>query len=145
VTAPTPTRAELECSMPGKRYAPNFLRGSFNMEDPDEIDAGSNLPVFEFGSATFEELQTGSPPDPLYHYTGQEGLLGIISTGQLRATKIQYMNDSTELGRAINLAHKEIKKHEIDPDKRELLKSLIEHTAVRLSKVSVPSTACFQT
>jgi hypothetical protein len=97
------------------------------MEDPDEIDAGSNLPVFEFGSATFEQLQTGSPPDPLYHYTGQEGLLGIMSTGQLRATKIQYMNDSTELGRAIILADKEIKKREIEPDQRELLSEVSEH------------------
>jgi len=34
------------------------------MDEPDEIDPASNLPVFEFSSAIFEELQKGSPPDP---------------------------------------------------------------------------------
>lgn len=35
-------------------------------------------------------------PATLYHYTTQEGLLGILRTGTLWATKLQYLNDFTE-------------------------------------------------
>jgi hypothetical protein len=55
-------------------------------------------------STTFTNFQNESPPDSLYHYTDQAGLLGIIKTVELWATKVQYMNDSTEFGRAIDLA-----------------------------------------
>ncbi len=40
----------------------------------------------------------------LYHYTSQEGLIGIISTSELWATKVQYMNDSSEFGLALKIA-----------------------------------------
>jgi hypothetical protein len=55
-------------------------------------------------STTFSNFQNESPPDVLYHHTDQAGLLGIIKTVELWATKVQYMNDSTEFGRAIDLA-----------------------------------------
>jgi hypothetical protein len=48
------------------------------------------------------------PPDVLYHYTGQVGLLGITRTEELWATKIQYMNDATEFGLALAMARKEL-------------------------------------
>jgi len=54
-------------------------------------------------STRFGEFQEVKPPDPLYHYTSQAGLLSIIKTGELWATKVQYMNDSTEFGRAVDL------------------------------------------
>src|ERR1700730_18544281 len=41
-----------------------------------------------------------------YNYTNQVGLLGIIQSGELWATKVQYMNDSTEFGLAVELAKK---------------------------------------
>ena len=110
------------------------------MDEPDEIDPASNLPVFEFSSAIFEELQKGSPPDPLYHYTGQEGLLGIITDGELRATKVQYMNDSTEFGRAINLARQEIDKRTQNSNDRDrgLFASLTKNIT-RIANINVCS------
>ncbi len=45
------------------------------------------------------------PPEVLYHYTGQIGLLGIIEKGELWATKIQYMNDTTELNLSLSMAY----------------------------------------
>jgi hypothetical protein len=48
------------------------------------------------------------PPDHLYHYTGQIGLLGIVESAELWATKIQYMNDATEFGRALAIARQEL-------------------------------------
>ncbi len=46
------------------------------------------------------------PPDILYHYTGQAGLVGIVKNAELWATKIQYMNDATEFGLALGLARR---------------------------------------
>jgi hypothetical protein len=43
-------------------------------------------------------------PDLLYHYTTQAGLLGIVWSQELFATKIQYFNDSAEFHLALDLA-----------------------------------------
>ena len=40
------------------------------------------------------------PPGLLYHYTTPEGLIGIISSGSIRATHVRYLNDVTELRNA---------------------------------------------
>jgi DUF2971 family protein len=42
-------------------------------------------------------------PPRLYHYTSQEGLLGILFSKTLWATRIQYLNDSTEFAYALGL------------------------------------------
>jgi hypothetical protein len=65
-------------------------------------------------STTFENFQKDDPPDPLYHYTNQVGLLGIIQSGELWATKVQYMNDSTEFGLAVELAKKRMEGRVLD-------------------------------
>ncbi|HEV2189089.1 MAG TPA: DUF2971 domain-containing protein [Stellaceae bacterium] len=44
------------------------------------------------------------PPDVLYHYTGQTGLLGIVENAELWATKVRYMNDETEFNHALTAA-----------------------------------------
>lgn len=43
-------------------------------------------------------------PPVLYHYTTQQGLLGILSSNALWATKIHYLNDSAEYQLALDLA-----------------------------------------
>jgi hypothetical protein len=57
----------------------------------------------ELISRRFANLQQDNPPDVLYHYTDRAGLLGILKTGELWATKIQYMNDSTEFSYCLSL------------------------------------------
>jgi hypothetical protein len=54
----------------------------------------------------FREHLAEQPPEIIYHYTTQTGLLGIIKkkNAELWATKIQYLNDSTEFGLALRLA-----------------------------------------
>jgi Protein of unknown function (DUF2971) len=47
-------------------------------------------------SPSFRNHLLAAPPDIIYHYTTQTGLLGIIENKELWATKIIYMNDSTE-------------------------------------------------
>lgn len=43
-------------------------------------------------------------PKLLYHYTDGDGLLGIVNSKTLWATKIQYLNDVSELNHAISVA-----------------------------------------
>jgi hypothetical protein len=56
----------------------------------------TDTPDGSFFSAAFADHLQQSPPELLYHYTSQEGLLGIISSSSLWATNISYMNDATE-------------------------------------------------
>src|SRR5215469_16252150 len=70
----------------------------------EAVDLSANLI-----SSKFSEFQCSPPPDCLYHYTDQLGLLGIIEKRELWATKVQYMNDSTEFGLAVELAKTRIK------------------------------------
>lgn len=49
------------------------------------------------------ELRASRPAGRLYHYTTQAGLLGIVTSRQIWATGIQYLNDTTEYGYAIEL------------------------------------------
>jgi hypothetical protein len=49
-----------------------------------------------------------SPPDILFHYTTQAGMLGIVESNSLFATKIQYFNDSAEFHLTLRLAERVI-------------------------------------
>jgi Protein of unknown function (DUF2971) len=53
-------------------------------------------------STLVKHLQSAEPPY-LYHYTTQAGLLGIIEGRKLRATKVHYMNDSTEFRASLKM------------------------------------------
>jgi hypothetical protein len=50
-------------------------------------------------------LFSATPQGTLYHYTSLSGLLGIVGSGELRASDIRYMNDSAELRHTLNLLH----------------------------------------
>ena len=52
----------------------------------------------------FVEVYQIDLPEILYHYTDQNGLLGIIERSEMWATKVQYMNDATEFGAVLDLA-----------------------------------------
>ena len=49
-------------------------------------------------------------PTPLYHYTTQSGLLGIILDRQIWATNVLFLNDSMEVNYAIQLVQENINK-----------------------------------
>jgi len=50
-----------------------------------------------------EKQIEGSLEDILWHYTPQEGLLGIIENKNLRASNIFYLNDAAEFAYATGL------------------------------------------
>jgi hypothetical protein len=103
---------------------------------PDRSD--DDLPNVELGSTTFEKLQRIEPPNVLYHYTDQTGLLGILTSGELHATKVQYMNDSTEFGRAVDLAKNRMKAHvaNMTEEDRQILEYVIDNLD-RISYINV--------
>ena len=49
------------------------------------------------------------PPETLFHYTNQAGLIGIISTSTMWATMIRYMNDAAEYQLAFEICRRQIK------------------------------------
>ena len=55
-------------------------------------------------SASFKSHLEIKPPRFLYHYTNQDGLIGVIKNSTLWATKIHYINNSTEFSLALELA-----------------------------------------
>ena len=71
------------------------------MSDPSQLSM--------IWSRKFEEHFAKPPPDVLHHYTTQSGVLGIVESSVLWATKMQYLNDATELGFALDLAEQRIK------------------------------------
>lgn len=56
--------------------------------------------------ATYTDFleQEATLPETLWHYTTQQGLLGILESQSLWATKIHYLNDSSEFSHALKLA-----------------------------------------
>ena len=55
-----------------------------------------------------KEILFRQPPEILYHYTGQEGLLGIIGEREIWASHTQYLNDQREFRHAIELVQDEL-------------------------------------
>ena len=60
--------------------------------------------------AILNEVLSRKPDDPLYHYTTQKGLLGVIKDRQIWATHTQYLNDRREFLHAVDLVREEIKR-----------------------------------
>lgn len=52
----------------------------------------------------FGELLARRPRGLLYHYTNQEGLLGIFGSAEIWATQVRYLNDASEFRHAFDLA-----------------------------------------
>ena len=63
------------------------------------------LPIFS--AALAQHLQQPTP-EFLYHYTGQNGLIGIISARSLRATNIIYLNDATEFESPLKMIQEQL-------------------------------------
>lgn len=72
-------------------------------------------------------------PEVLYHYTTQQGLLGILSTRELWAGKIHFLNDSAEykLGLRIAGSYLEQRSREaVDSQERERIEVLREELRI---------------
>ena len=70
-------------------------------------------------------------PPILYHYTSQTGLIGMLNTKTIWASKIHYLNDSKEFALALKLARRELTKRiraatsKVERSRLELLRDTI--------------------
>jgi hypothetical protein len=58
--------------------------------------------------AILNEVLSTKPSQPLYHYTTQKGLLGIVSSKAMWVTHTQYLNDHREFVHAVDLAREQV-------------------------------------
>jgi len=58
--------------------------------------------------AHVKEILERTPPDILYHYTKQQGLLGILGNKEIWASHTQYLNDVSEFRHALDLTKDEL-------------------------------------
>ena len=92
-----------------------------------------------------KEILHRTPPEILYHYTGQAGLLGIISRQEIWASHTQYLNDQREFRHAIDLVKSELSRmvQEADPETKpfveEMNKAMNEHDGMESINVCVCS------
>jgi hypothetical protein len=78
------------------------------LSDDEIIKIGRTIEL-RFEELSKEEAATDErPPDALHHYTSAEGLLGIVRSGQIWATNLLYLNDSSELSDALKILASEI-------------------------------------
>lgn len=75
------------------------------------------------------------PPPVLYHYTSSQGLQGILESGNLWATDLQYLNDEQEFmfgrDRVIPAFREHVLKIDDGRVNKGILVGLIDHSALR--------------
>jgi len=87
----------------------NRSRNVLNDSKPRSVAEDDQQPR----TADFLRRSSPTPPAtnpriPLYHYTGQNGLIGIISARSLRATNIIYLNDATEFESPLKMIQEQL-------------------------------------
>jgi hypothetical protein len=79
----------------------------------------NDTPDLPFLSPAFAEHLQQPMPEFLYHYTNQDGLLGIVSSGSLWATRMTYLNDATEYALPLRIIRErlsdELQNKEMEP------------------------------
>jgi hypothetical protein len=73
------------------------------------------------------DVAQGSPKT-LFHYTGTSGFCGIVQSGNIRATHLAYMNDSSEYQHGVTLLHEAVsdeRKKNSDPIARSLFDCML--------------------
>jgi Protein of unknown function (DUF2971) len=70
-----------------------------------------------------KDVPSASPLDEpkgvIYHYTNQAGLLGILSSKEIWATHIRYLNDASEYNRGLEIVKACVRDFAIDVDRFE--------------------------
>src|SRR5919205_581849 len=72
------------------------------------------------------EVRHSEYPDHLWHYTSVAGVKGLLSEGKLWFSTAAFLNDSTELSYAVDIADEVIKQRIDDPNMDLLVKEYLE-------------------
>lgn len=85
-------------------------------------------------------LLPAQPPETLYHYTTQAGLIGIIQESEIWATHTQYLNDSREYIHALELVREELvrrKGNATGNEEKNAFKEMIAALAGEIQSINV--------
>ena len=92
---------------------------------------------------TISKIFAVEVPKSLFHYTSSGGLMGVLSSKKIWTTKIQYMNDNSELQLAfgyireeIDLQRKGIEKNRTEEELNDMISAL---DSIETTNVSVAS------
>ena len=97
--------------------------------------APDSIRSFSSAMSMNSDLGDRALPEILYHYTSQDGLIGMLNTKTIWASNIHYLNDSKEFALALDLASQELAKRisaatsQGDRSRLELLRDTIYTTA----------------
>lgn len=64
----------------------------------------------------FDDIFGQVPDEPIYHYTSQQGMLGILKKKAIWASEVHYLNDSEEYGYAFNLLRRQLREGQYEPE-----------------------------
>ena len=84
----------------------------------------------------FEQLLAEPSPEFLYHYTSALGLCGMIQSDSIWASKIQHLNDSTELLLALRICEM-LLRNESHRQPNPWTKQLIEYAIETLKRIKL--------
>jgi hypothetical protein len=73
-----------------------------------------------------KEILRRQPPETLYHYTNQSGILGIVGNKEIWASHTQYLNDASEFRHAVELVKEELSRMKLEPPLRDRTELLCE-------------------
>lgn len=85
-----------------RRLSSRYDASVIDPAEPDDPLTDALRSVVAGAIARWDQIQ-GDPPELLYHYTDVDGLIGICSSGTLRATNLRFMNDAKEIDHAWRL------------------------------------------
>ena len=101
----------------------NELSSDAFAEDSGDLPNPQNT-MLEFGNKFGGRLKNVGSVKRLYHYTNTEGLFGIISTGELWASEVSYLNDKSENFYSRKVSERTIKKLSNDENDKLLRRFL---------------------
>jgi hypothetical protein len=73
-------------------------------------------------------IEQTSPPSVIYHYTNQEGLLGIVLNSEIWASKFKYLNDTSELIHSLEQFASMLDEIPVDNHNGPTIKDLIDRS-----------------
>lgn len=80
-----------------------------------------------FESYLYHRVFPQEPPNTIYHYTTQKGILGIIDKREMWATQVHFLNDKNEIFLTFKLLQEELEKQfneAPDPTRKKLLREI---------------------
>ncbi len=74
------------------------------------------------------------PPENIYHYTTQKGILGIVSRLEMWATQVHFLNDKNEVFLTFKLLERELRK-QADKVQSQAMKVVLNDIKRNLSRI----------